>query len=68
VTIGAPHAGPNVLDPYGHPNNYKGGELSSGVIPPTGSFKVTFKKVGTYSYYCLFHSELHMMGTVVVKP
>lgn len=68
VTFGAPHAGPSVLAPYGHPASYKGGDLSSGVIPPTGAFKVTFKKVGTFHYLCLFHSELHMVGTVVVKP
>ncbi len=68
VTIGAPHIGPSVLAPYGHPNHYRSGDLSSGVIPPHGSYRVTFKKAGTYHYYCLFHSELGMAGVVVVKP
>jgi plastocyanin len=68
VTIGAPHAGPAVLAPYGNPTHYRTGDLSSGVIAPHGSYKVTFKKAGTYHYYCLFHSELGMKGVVVVKP
>jgi plastocyanin len=67
VTFGAPPMG----DPtaaYGNPAKFKGGPLSSGVIPPQSTFKVTFKKVGTFHYRCFFHQPLGMVGTVVVKP
>jgi len=66
VTFGIPHAGPGILDAYGSPANYKGGDLSSSIIPPHGRFTVTFNKVGTYSYICLLHSQLGMVGKVVV--
>ena len=66
VTFGIPHAGPGILDAYGNPANYKGGDLSSSIIPPHGRFTVTFNKVGTYSYICLLHSQLGMVGKVVV--
>jgi plastocyanin len=68
VTIGNPHVGPGILDAYGRPGNYKGGDLSSSIIPPHGKFLVTFKKVGKFHYYCLLHSDLGMKGLVVVKP
>jgi plastocyanin len=67
VTFGAPKP-PDVLAPYGNPARFRGGQLSSGVIAPHGTFKVTFKKVGTFAYYCIFHQDLGMKGTVVVKP
>jgi plastocyanin len=68
VTIGKPHLGPTILDAYGTPGSYKGGDLSSSIIAPHGKFAVTFKKVGTFHYYCLLHSDLGMKGVVVVKP
>lgn len=67
VTFGGPPAG----DPtaaYGNPNRFRGGQLSSGVIFPQATFKVTFKKVGTFAYHCFFHQPLGMVGKVVVKP
>jgi plastocyanin len=67
VTFGGPPAG----DPtaaYGHPGRYRGGKLSSGVIFPQATFKVTFKKVGRFHYHCFFHQDLGMNGLVVVKP
>jgi len=69
VTFGAPVAPPaDPTAPYGHPARYKGGQLSSGVMGPQGTFKVTFKKVGKFPYRCFFHHDLGMKGLVVVKP
>jgi plastocyanin len=43
--------------------------VNSGVIPPGGSFTLTFTKAGTFNYYCLFHDGAEgMMGTVTVTP
>ncbi len=39
---------------------------NSGVIPPGGSYTLTFTAAGTYTYYCLFHSSEGMIGTVTV--
>ncbi|HVC26557.1 MAG TPA: DUF1404 family protein [Nitrososphaerales archaeon] len=41
------------------------GTLSSGSIPPGGTFSFTFTTAGTYSYRCIYHPW--MTGTVVVK-
>ena len=73
MSMGAPHTitfgiPTGSLAPYGNHTHFTGKPLSSGVLPPGGSFKVTFDKVGTFSYICLLHSELGMAGTVVVKP
>jgi plastocyanin len=67
VTFGGPPAGDPTV-PYGHPGSFRGGKLSSGVISPQGTFKVTFKKTGTFAYHCFFHVDLGMKGVVVVKP
>lgn len=40
---------------------------NSGVIPPSGTYTLTFTKAGTYTYYCLFHSGEGMIGTVTVQ-
>jgi plastocyanin len=43
--------------------------VNSGVIPPGGSFAVTFTTAGTYPYYCLFHDdEEGMVAKIVVTP
>ena len=65
VTCGQPTGR---LAPYGNKGHFTGKPLSSGVLPPHGSFKVTFAKVGTYPYICLLHAELGMAGVVIVKP
>jgi plastocyanin len=68
VTFGAVPAGPAIFVPAGHPNNYKGGDLHSGIIGPGGSFTVTFNKVGRFHYVCALHQGMGMKGLVVVKP
>lgn len=71
VTFGPPPANP--FAPSGDPTNYQGGALSSGVIlppgfgPPPTSFTVKFTKAGTYSYVCLLHAGMGMVGQVVVQ-
>ena len=43
-------------------------KFKSSTEKKTGSYTVTFKKAGTYRYYCLVHpSDPNMKGTVVVK-
>jgi len=42
----------------------RGGEFSSGAIPPGGTFSYTFTEPGSYEYFCQFHPW--MTGTVVV--
>ncbi len=51
-------------------NTYDGTALvNSGVVPPGGTFKLTFTKPGTYPYYCLFHDdEEGMVASVTVTP
>lgn len=65
VTFGTEPA--NIFAPVGDPTKYKGGDLSSGIIPPGGKFKVTFKKAGTFHYICALHDEMGMVGQVVVR-
>jgi plastocyanin len=51
-------------------NTYNGTSLvNSGVIPPGGTFTLTFTAPGTFKYYCLFHDDDEgMVGTVTVNP
>jgi plastocyanin len=71
VTFGPPPANP--LAPTGDPTNFQGGALSSGVIlppgfgPPPSTFTVKFTKAGTYSFACLLHAGMGMVGQVVVQ-
>ena len=71
VTFGPPPANP--FAPTGDPTNFQGGSLSSGVIlppgfgPPPSTFTVKFTKAGTYSYVCLLHAGMGMVGQVVVQ-
>jgi plastocyanin len=73
VGMAAPHTvtfGPeraNIFLPYGDPTIFSGAQLNSGIIPPGGSFTVTFTKAGTYPYVCALHDYLGMVGTVVVS-
>jgi len=43
-----------------------GVNFDSGNIPPAGTFSFTFKKAGTYNYYCRIHQP-DMTGKVVVN-
>lgn len=66
VTFGPVPTGPSALAPSGHPSNYTGGALSSGILDPGQTFTVTFNKAGTFPYLCLLHDEMGMVGKVVV--
>jgi plastocyanin len=68
VTFGAVPAGLGLFAPSGHPTNYRGGDLNSGILPPHSSFLVTFNKVGRFHYLCGLHRDMNMKGVVVVKP
>ncbi len=49
-------------------NTYDGSTIvNSGVLLPGKSFSLTFTKAGTYAYFCLFHADEGMTGTIVVK-
>ncbi len=50
-------------------NTYDGTSLvNSGVIPPGGTYTLTFTAPGTFKYYCLFHDgDEGMTGTVTVN-
>lgn len=39
---------------------------NSAVMPPGHSYSLTFTKAGTFKYYCLFHDDEGMVGTVIV--
>ena len=71
ITFGPPPANP--FAPTGDPTNFQGAALSSGVIlppgfgPPPTTFTVKFTKAGTYSYVCLLHAGMGMVGQVVVQ-
>ena len=64
VTFGTEPA--NVFAPSGSPSNFTGGNLSSGIIPPGGSFTVTFQATGTFDYICALHDYMGMVGHVKV--
>jgi plastocyanin len=60
---------PASLGPVGDPTHYAGGTLSSGiVVAPSSTFTVTFTKAGTYSYLCMLHDHMGMVGSVTVQP
>jgi plastocyanin len=67
VTFGQEPQGLALFAPSGHPMNYRGGSLNSGIMPPMARFTVTFNKVGTYHYVCALHDFMGMVGTVVVR-
>jgi plastocyanin len=66
VTFGTIPA--DLFTPSGHPNNFKGGNLNSGIKFPGTKFSVTFNKVGKFHYVCGLHVDMGMKGVVVVKP
>jgi plastocyanin len=51
---------------YGNPQDFHGQPLSSGILFFGQTFRVTFKQAGVFSYRCLFHDYLGMVGTVTV--
>jgi len=64
VTFGSDPA--NIFLPFGDPAHFTGQQLNSGILPPGGSFTVTFQKKGTFAYHCALHDYMGMIGTVVV--
>jgi plastocyanin len=62
----APPPGPPDAPPFGLPVYDGTAYVNSGPINPGGSFSLTFTHVGTYTYYCRFHSPEGMIGTVTV--
>ena len=67
VTFGHEPPPPGLFTPSGNRGSFKGGNLNSGIIPPGGTFRVTFKKAGTFHYVCGIHDNLGMRGKVVVE-
>jgi plastocyanin len=68
VTFGTVPSIPALFQPSGHPANYRGGNLNSGLMLPHARFVVTFNKVGKFHYVCGLHLDMGMKGVVVVKP
>jgi plastocyanin len=66
VTFGEETPPPALFAPSGDPTSYTGGDLNSGIIPPGGTFDVTFTKAGTFHYICGLHDFMGMVGKVVV--
>lgn len=58
-------------DPFTPPmggSTYDGSAVTnSGVLNAGQSYTLTFTKAGTYVYYCLFHDQEGMQGTVIVQ-
>jgi plastocyanin len=67
VTFGREPQPPALFSPSGDPTRFRGGNLNSGILLPGATFKVTFKKAGTYHYVCALHDSLGMRGKVVVE-
>ena len=67
VTFGTEPQGPALFSPSGDPTDYRGGDLSSGIMTPGAKFTVTFDKVGRFPYICALHDDMGMKGVVVVK-
>jgi plastocyanin len=49
-------------------NTDDGTTIISGNITPTSVFTFTFTTAGTYSYHCIYHGSMGMVGTLYVKP
>lgn len=68
VTFGQEPANPFTPINLDTASHYTGGDLSSGVVGPTGTFQVTFTKAGTFDYICALHDYMGQVGTVRVLP
>lgn len=42
-------------------------QVADALIPPGGSYEVTFDEPGTYEYFCIPHEDEGMKGTIVVE-
>jgi plastocyanin len=76
---GALHA--DIPAPPPNPNDVSSGAIVAAAQDPPGGgnkdfqtplgptrFRVTFHMAGTFPYFCIFHDELGMKGTVIVFP
>jgi len=67
----AGHAPPPGKDPFAPPSggsDYDGKHLTnSGPMFPGQVYTLTFTAKGTFTYFCLFHYPLGMIGTVIVQ-
>ena len=68
VTFGQEPASPFTPVNLDSASHYAGGDLSSGIVGPMETFKVTFVKAGTFTYICALHDYMGMVGTVRVLP
>jgi plastocyanin len=66
VTFGTEPANPGMPVNLPAATHFKGGQLSSGIMPPGATFTVTFTKEGTFHYICALHDNMGMVGKVVV--
>jgi plastocyanin len=58
----------NPFSPPSGGSTYDGSTLTnSGPFFPAQSYSLTFTKPGTYMYFCLFHFEFGMIGTIKVQ-
>jgi plastocyanin len=64
VTFGTEPA--DIFAPSGTPDNFTGGDLNSGFMPPGAVFKVKFQTEGTFRYICALHDYMGMVGKVRV--
>lgn len=42
-------------------------ELGQGLLGEGETFEITFDRPGTYSYFCIPHEDVGMLGTIVVE-
>ncbi len=57
------------MNTFGNNTNYNGsGYYNSGVLLPGQSYSLTFTKPGVYTYLCLLHDEINMVGRIEVLP
>jgi plastocyanin len=72
-TVTLPIAGQPLqpMSPFSPPSGgttYDGSHLvNSGPFFPGQKFSLKFTKAGTFKYYCLFHDDQGMEGTITVK-
>lgn len=56
-------AGPSGVDGYSGTGFY-----NSGILIPGATYSLTFKEPGDFTYLCLIHDEMNMIGHIKVKP
>ena len=59
---------PELAAPSGVDGYNGSGFYNSGILIPGASYNLTFTKPGDFTYLCLIHDEMKMMGEIVVRP